>query len=466
MIDVGHRDVGPSGRRPPADKRFRPLPGRLSRPAFVVLAAFAVAIVVGTGLLALPVSHRHGDSVPFLDTLFTATSAVTVTGLGVVDMQQTWSGFGLVVIAVLIQIGGLGVMTLAGFIGLVLSRRLRSGSLSRISVETGLDEGGNLSGLVVDLVGFVVLAEAITAIALTWRFWQLGFSGPEAAGHGLFHAISAFNNAGFSTFSDSLAGRANDPVILLVTAAAFVVGGLGFPVVFELGSRTPRSSWSLHTRITVATTIVLLVGGFVLTALIEWDNPDTLGQYPAGKRLLDAFFHSATTRTAGFNSIDNGAMRPASLLLTTLLMVVGGGSASTAGGIKVTTLAVIAQSTVAEFRKDKALVLGGRRITGEIHREALALVTAATITIAAAAFVLSAISPGLSMESVMFESASAFGTVGLSMGITGDIEPLGRLVLVVLMFIGRVGPVTFGTAVLLRPRARRAGEPDGTLLIG
>jgi potassium uptake TrkH family protein len=468
MIDLSWLDsVGPSRRRPPDERRFRPLPGRLSRPAFLVLAAFALAIVVGTGVLALPVSHRHGDQVSLLDTFFTATSAVTVTGLGVVDTEQTWSGFGLFVIAVLIQIGGLGVMTLAGFIGLVLSRRMRFASRTRIAVETGLDDGGNLAGLVVDLVRFVVLAEAVAAVALTWRFWQLGHGGASAAGHGLFHAVSAFNNAGFSTFSDSLAGAGDDPVILLVTAAAFIVGGLGFPVVFELGTRNhPRAAWSLHTRVTLATTAVLLVGGWVLIAAVEWTNPATLGDLSTGDRLVAAFFQSATARTAGFNSIDVGALRPASLLLTTLLMVIGAGSASTGGGLKVTTLAVIAQSTVAEFRRDKALVLGGRRITPEIHREALALVAAAVLTVTAGAYALSAISPGLSMESVMFESASAFGTVGLSTGITADFGWLGRLILCALMFIGRVGPVTFGTAVLLRPRPRRVGQPDGSLLIG
>lgn len=432
-----------------------------------MLGAFALAIAVGTVLLALPISHRNGDSVTLLDNFFTATSAVSVTGLGVVDIEATWSAFGLGVIGVLIQIGGLGVMTLAGFIGLVLSRRLRLDSRSRIAVESGLDDGGNLAGLVVDLVRFVLVAEGAATLAFTWRFWRLGFGVPEAIGHGLFHAVSAFNNAGFSTFGDSLAGRADDPFILVVAAIAFIVGGIGFPVVFELRQRPNRpATWSLHTRVTLLATAVLLIVGSVLIALVEWSNPATLGQMSTGRRLLAAFFQSATARTAGFNSIDIGAMRPASLLVITLLMIVGAGSASTGGGLKVTTLAVILRSTITEFRQDKALVLGGRQITAEVQREALALAAAATVTVAIGAFALSALSPELSMESIMFESASAFGTVGLSTGITPELGAAGRLVLCVLMFIGRVGPITFGTAVLLRPRARLVGQPDGTVLIG
>jgi trk system potassium uptake protein TrkH len=447
--------------------KFSILSRRFAAPSVVVLGAFGSLITIGSILLWLPVSHAD-DTVGLSDAVFTATSAVTVTGLVVVDTGTAWSAFGELVILALIQIGGLGIMTLAGFVGIAINRRLGVGPAARAAAEIGLSDLGVLRYLIRDLVRFVFIVESIVAVVLTIRFWVDADVGVVRAVHlGLFHSVSAFNNAGFSIFDGGLAGYVDDWFVSLVIAGTFILGGIGFPVVFELARRWRRpTTWSLHSRVTLSATALLLLGGTVVISLVEWSNDDTLGSLGVGDRVLAAFFQSATARTAGFNTLDIGALRPATWLALAFLMVIGAGSASTGGGIKVSTVAVVVRSTLAEFRRDRSVHLHGRNIPAGLQREALALVIAAVSTVGAGTFLLVALEPDIGIGRLLFEAASAFGTTGLSTGVTETLSGLSRLVIVALMFIGRVGPITFGTAVLLRTQARAFRYPDGNLIVG
>ncbi len=441
---------------------------RRSHPGALIVSGFAALASVGALLLLLPVSAQDGSDPSLSDALFTSVSAVTVTGLAVQDTATTWSPFGQLVILILIQIGGLGIMTIAGFMGMVVSRRMsvRVGILA--ATEIGFRDLGPLGILVRSLVKFVLASELILALGLSVRFLA-GGDGAIARPifDGVFHAVSAFNNAGFSTFAGGLETYVGDWFVNIWTALGFIMGGMGFPVIFELWRewRTPRS-WSLHTKVSLLATAVLLVGGTVMIALLEWTNAETLGPLSSAERILAAFFHSATARTAGFNTVSMEALRPATWLLLVLLMVIGANSASTGGGIKTTTVAAAIQATVGHLRGDRDVTMFSRRIPSRLHQKALALVVAALGIVGTGAFALAVVEPDIPTVKLLFESASAFGTVGLSAGVTPTLGAAGQFLIVVLMFIGRIGPITFGTAFLFRSESQRYRFPQDDLMVG
>ncbi len=445
-------------------------PGRrpaLRHPAQVIVVAFGAAVVVGTALLMLPVSRSGPHAAPFLTALFTATSAVCVTGLATVDTPTYWSGFGQAVILLLIQVGGFGIMTLASLVGLLVSRRLGLRTRLTAAAETKSLGLGDVRSVLIGVATVSLLVESLTAVLLTARF-LIGYD--EAPGtavyHGVFHAVSAFNNAGFALYSDSLTGFATDPWVCLPIAGAVIVGGLGFPVLFELRRHLHRPRrWSLHTRLTVGTSAALLAAGMLLVTANEWNNPGTLGSFDTPGRLLAGFFQAVMPRTAGFNSVDYGQMHDATLLGTSVLMFIGGGSAGTAGGIKVTTFILLFFVIYAEVRGERDVTAGDRRIGARVQRQALTVALLAVGLVIGAMLLLLEIT-GLPTRDVLFEVVSAFGTVGLSTGITGGIPAAGQVVLVVLMFIGRLGPVTLVSALALRDRQRRYTLPEGRPLIG
>lgn len=312
---------------------------------------------MGTGLLMLPVSSQDGSTTDVVTALFTSTSAVCVTGLVVVDTATHWSGFGEAVILALIQVGGFGIMALASLLALLVSGRLRLRMQLTAAAETKSLGLGDVRRVLLGVAGCTLIVElAVGAfLALRLRFGY-GRSVAEAAYSGFFHAVSAFNNAGFGLHGDSLTPYAQDPWITLPIAVAVILGGLGFPVLLELlrhrtrRRTTGRRNWSLHTRLTLVTSAALLFIGTVLTCLLEWTNPGTLAPFDWDEKILNGFFYSAMSRTAGFNAIDMGALNATTLLFTCTLMFIGGGSAGTAGGIKVTTFAVLAAAMLAEVR--------------------------------------------------------------------------------------------------------------------
>lgn len=442
----------------------RPL---LRHPAQVIVLAFGGAILVGTVLLLLPVSRVDPTGAPVLTALFTATSAVCVTGLVTVDTPTYWSGFGQAVILALIQVGGLGIMSLASLIGVALSRRMGLRSRMTAQTETKSLGLGDVRQVVVGVLKVSLAFEAITAVLLTLRF-LVGYDEPlgRAVHLGIFHSVSAFNNAGFALYSDSLVRFVSDPWICVPIAFAVIAGGLGFPVILELRRHlgTP-GRWSLHTRLTVGTYAALLVLGVVLVTLGEWNNPRTLGALDVPDRLLAGFFQAVMPRTAGFNSVDYAEMDDGTLLGTMALMFVGGGSAGTAGGIKVTTFILLLFVIWAEVRGERHVVTLDRRIGERVQRQALTVALLALALIVAATLVLLELTD-LPLRDVLFETVSAFATVGLSTGITADLPGSAQLVLVVLMFVGRLGPITLVSSLALRDRPRRYNLPEGRPLIG
>ncbi|WP_024803024.1 TrkH family potassium uptake protein [Nocardia sp. BMG51109] len=447
--------------------------GPMGHPARLTVAGFAAITLVGAVLLTLPIASETGDWTGPVTALFTATSAVCVTGLVVVDTATYWSPFGEAVVLGLIQIGGLGIMTAASLLGLLVARRMGLRMQLVAQAETKTLRLGETRRVVVGVVAMSAVVELVTAAALTGRrLADTAESFGQAVYFGVFHAISAYNNAGFALHEDSLVRHAGDAWIVVPVTAAFIVGGIGFPVVFELGralgarvrgARIP--GWSLHTKITVLTYAGLLLTGIVLVTASEWANPATLGPMSLPGKLLAGAFQGATPRTAGFNTVDVGAMHPTTLLVNDALMFIGGGSAGTAGGIKVTTFALLAFVISAEVRGQPTVHVMGRRLAAAVQRQAITVALLGVAAVLVATLILLRLSQ-LPLDAVLFEVVSAFGTVGLSTGITADLPAAGHLLLIVMMFIGRVGPITLASALALREHERRYELPEERPIVG
>jgi potassium uptake TrkH family protein len=440
---------------------------RLRHPAQTVAAAFAVGILVGTVLLSLPAARAGPGAAPLHVATFTATSAVCVTGLTVVDTPSYWSGFGHVVLLVLIQMGGLGFMVLASLLALALSRRIGLRQRLLAQTEINVAELGETRRVLLGVAGFSVAFEVLAAVVLTGRLW-LGYGEPlgRAAWLGLFHSVSAFNNAGFALYSDNLVGFVDDGWVSLTVTLAVIAGGLGFPVLIEL-LRTPGRPhrWSLHTKLTLAMTGVLLAVGTLAILGFEWSNPATFGRLDLPGKLLAGFFHGANPRSAGFNSVDYADMTEPSWLVTEVLMFIGAGSAGTSGGIRVTTFVVLLLMVAAEARGLSTVNAFGRRIPQGAQRQALAVTLIGLGAVVVATLVITAQS-GLPMSRTTFEAFSAFGSTGLTTGITAELPTASQNLLILLMFLGRTGPITLATALALREREPRYRYPEERPIIG
>lgn len=443
---------------------IRRLANRLTRsPARVVALGFAAAIAVGTVLLLTPAATQSGTGAGVMAALFTATC---LTGLIVVDTPTYWSGFGQGVIVGLIQVGGLGIMTMASLIGLVLADRIGLKARLNAAAEVRTSGLGDVRSVVVGVVRTSVLIETVVASALALRF-AVGYdeTPARAVWLGVFHAISAFNNAGFALYSDNIVGFAADPWICVPLMIAVILGGIGFPVLFELGRhlRGHRKRWSLHTRLTVVVTAVLLVVGPLLVLVLEWNH--TLQGHDWGAKLLTATFQGVMPRTAGFNSVDYAQVDNATLLVTDVLMFIGGGSGGTAGGIKVTTFALLLFVIAAEVRGEKSVTVFDRRIDPRLQRQALAVALIGVALVMVPTLVLLA-GTAFDLDVLLFEVTSAFATVGLSTGITAQLPSWGQLILVTLMYLGRIGPITLVSALAARDRGRRYELPTERPFIG
>lgn len=438
------------------------------RPAFAVGLGFAVAVAIGTVLLLVPVATEEGAAAPFVTALFTSVSAVCVTGLTVVDTPSYWSTFGEWVILGLIQVGGIGIMTLATLLGLLIAKRIGLRLQLNAQTETKSLGYGEVRQVVRGVLLLSLTIELVVTLVLAARFALFYDESPGQALYlGLFHAVSSFNNAGFALFSDNMIGFATDPWICLPIVVAVVLGGIGFPVLFELGRRVRSGSgrWSLHFRITVFTYGVLLVVAVAAFLVAEWGNPGTLGRLDAGGKAVVGIFHGVMPRTAGFNSVDVGEMQPTTLFITNMLMFVGGGSAGTAGGIKVTTFALLAFVILAEVRGEPSVHVLGRRLPAAVQRQALSVALLGVGLVALSTVTLLSMTT-FSLDEVLFEVVSAFATVGLSTGITADLPTSGQLVLTALMFLGRLGPVTLASALALRTRGRLYELPEERPIVG
>ena len=403
-----------------------------------------------------------------------------MTGLSTVDIS-TLSLFGELVVLALIQIGGFGIMTIGSVFALVALRRVGLRQRMLAQAEIGAVDIGELARLLKAIARITIAVEGTLALILFVRFWQSGVEDNplDAAYSGVFHAVASFNNAGISLYSDNLAGFVDDPFVIFPVSFGFIVGGLGFPVFVEIvrrwrhdrterrGGRSAERArpWSLHARITIGVTLLLLVVGPLMVLAFEWTNPDTLGSLGLLDKLSNAWFQGVTSRTAGFNTIDIGAMNETTLLGTSVLMFIGAGPASTSGGIKVTTVAVLTAVLWAEVRGERDVNIFRRRLPTPMVRQALTIVMLSILFVGITIVVLMA-NDGLSLTNALFESTSAFGTVGLSTGVTGSISTFGHVVLIVVMICGRVGPLTFVTAIALRESARLYRHPEERPIIG
>jgi trk system potassium uptake protein len=440
---------------------------RRRHPTQVVAVGFAVLIGVGTLLLSLPGARAGEGSAPFRTALFTAASAGTTTGLVTVDTSTYWSRPGQVVILALIQLGGFGILASASLLLLVLARGLNLRGRLAIQLETGAPDLGSLRRVLLGVGALAVAFEAVAALALALR---LGFAYDEPAGsaawEGVFHGVSAFNNGGFALYSDSFSRFAGDPGFLLPIMLVAVAGGLGFPVWTEIARelRTPRR-WGIHTRLTLVGVAVVLLAGVVVVLAFEWSNGGTLGGLSTGDRILSGAFAGTMTTSAGFSAIDYGSLEAETLLVSSGLMFIGLGSASTAGGIKVTTAALLILVVWSELRGRADVVAFRRRVPPAALRQALALtVVAAGLALFGTLTIMLTSEVGLG--AALFEATSAAGALGLSTGITPDLSAVAQYVLVVLMFLGRVGPLTLGIALILRERQPRYRHPEDRPIVG
>jgi trk system potassium uptake protein TrkH len=452
-------------------------PRRL-RPVQLLVLSFSLVILAGTLLLWLPWASR-GDPLGLVDALFTATSATCVTGLVVVDTGTHFTLFGQLVILALVQVGGLGIMTLGTFFIVSLGGRMGWRGRDLLSRTLTGDPRTDLLGLLRNVFYLTMAVELIGAFVLTGRFLDhMPFH--RAIYHGIFHSISAFCNAGFSLNADSFIGWQHDPVVNLTLVGLIVVGGLGFAVLVELGRRLRRPErdregrrlrpqgrgLSLHTRLTLVFTVVLILVGMLFFLLLEWR--DTIAPLRLGEKLLAALFQSVTARTAGFNTVPIEHASNATLFLLILLMFVGGAPGSCAGGIKVTTFGILFALAANRIRGVAEVNVFGRRIPDRTLSEALGIAALATTVVVLFTFLLVSIEVGTASFDttrgefirLAFEAVSAFGTVGLSTGVTPGLSTVGRLLITLLMFIGRLGPLTMALAVAgrVRPSAYRYVE--------
>jgi len=418
------------------------------QPTQVLVIGFASVILIGALLLNLPIASQNGQSVGFINAIFTATSAVCVTGLSVVDTGTYWTLFGKGIILVLIQIGGLGFMTMATMIAIILGKKI---SLKeRLIIQEALNQY-SLAGLVrfskyILILTFMI--EGVGAVLLSFRFipeygWSTGIA------YSIFHSISAFCNAGFDLIGNGrgLTPYVSDPIVSLTIISLIIIGGIGFSVITDIITNKKWKKLSFHTKIVVLITGALLTVGFIGFMLLEWSNPNTLGNLNGSNKFLAGFFQSVTTRTAGFNTLDFAAMTNASKILTIMLMFIGGSPASTAGGIKTTTFGVILFMIISIIRGKTETEIFRKKISRDIVNRALAIAIIGIFLIILITMILSITDSQFAFMDVLFETTSAFGTVGLSLGITPELSVLGKILIIFLMFAGRVGILTIAFAL-------------------
>ncbi len=427
---------------------------RLS-PGLIIIFGFAFVIVLGATLLWLPISSRTGQFTNYLDCLFTAVSCTCVTGLSVVDTLSHWSDFGHYVILGLIQIGGLGFMTMAMLLSLLVRRTVSPRERLILAQSFSADGGGNALPMMKKIVKRTFLFEAIGALLLFWRFSRMASAG-AALKMGVFHSISAFCNAGFDILGVTEGGKSsmevmeNDPLTLIIITMLIIVGGIGFLVWDEVGEwiAKKRRKLSVYSRFVLIITAMLLACGTFFTLFFEWSNPTTLGNHSIFEKIIMAWFHSVTLRTAGFAIFNCGGMMGGTVMVSIILMLIGGASGSTAGGVKVGTFGLVlyAAFSVAAGRSD--VVLRRRKIAPMDILRAISLVVICVLLVFTFTVLILQIETtvgaetGVSFVTILFESASAFSTCGLSMGITALLSPFSHVLLMILMFLGRIGIFT------------------------
>ena len=441
---------------------------RALSPAALIVVAFLLAVLAGTILLIMPFATKALGSIGFSNALFTATSAVCVTGLIVADTASTWSAFGQTVILILIQIGGLGIMTAASTFSLILGRNI--GLKERLTIQESLNEF-SLQG-VVKLFRYIIIAtftiEAIGALLLATRFIpEFGFFSGLAKS--VFHSISAFCNAGFDIMGTaaapfvSITGFNNDFIVVMTIGLLFVIGGLGFVVWKDIIIVRKFKDFMLHTKVVIIMTAILIISGTVLFFIFEHGNTmDGMGFF---QRLYNSFFHAVTPRTAGFNTLPIDEMLPQSQFLTMLLMFIGAAPGSTGGGIKITTFTIVLFAIITYMKSSDEVNILKRKVNPAVVRKSLSIFFVALALVFLTTFVLLLSDAGTFKECI-FEAVSAFGTVGLSTGITPSLPLAGKIMITITMFVGRVSPLALALSLSQLAAKKPYSYPEGKIAVG
>lgn len=455
-----------------------------SVPARFAILVFTLLIFVWMTLLALPISSADGTPTPMIDALFTAVSAICVTGLSTLDMATHWSVFGDVVIVLGMQIGAIGVLSLASILGLTVSRRLGlkqrllaagDSNPMQAAKATGGDSDavklGDMRGLLGMIAGSTIVLELALTVLMLPRLLVEGYSFWKALGYSLYLASASFTNTGFVPLENGLDAFFGGPYMLGIMSIGVFLGSIGFPVLYALWRYVLGGGWKahkrlgLHAKLTLTTTIILLIAGWIAIAGLEWDNPNTLGSQGFWDTVLHAGYTSMMTRSGGFAIIDPADMQGSTHLVLDMLMFVGGGSASTAGGVKVTTLAVLFLAAYSEARGYSDIQAFGRRIPFELMRVAVSVVIWGATIVATATIILTHLT-GEPLDRVLFEVISGFATCGLSTGLTEELPTAGKIVLAATVWAGRVGTVTLAAAVAASSRSRLFRYPEERPIVG
>jgi len=435
-------------------------------PAIILSLGFLCLILIGTGLLMLPFATVDRHHLAFIDALFEATSAVCVTGLVVVDTLTTFTLFGQIVILILIQIGGLGFMTIGIMIALLLGKNV--GLQSRILIQESFNQLtlGGMVRLVKFVLIFTLIIEGIGAIILSIR-WANEYGMMKSIYYGIFHSISAFNNAGFDLMGNfsSMTKYVGDYTIVLTLSSLFIIGGIGFTVIMDISKKKPFKKLSLQTKLVLIMTVVLNVLGTMFILAMEYNNPSTLGPLPLKDQLLGAYFHGVVPRTAGFNTLSMPDLTLSSQLVTMLLMFIGGASGGTAGGIKVTTFAVILLAIWSVIKKQNNMNVMGRQLSKDIIFRAFAIAVYSAGIICFIVFLLT-ITEDAPLNVLLFEVISAFGTVGVTLNFTPELTTAGKALIAITMFIGRVGPLTIAFALASGRKQQSLKYTEEKIMIG
>ncbi|MEA1927964.1 MAG: TrkH family potassium uptake protein [Candidatus Auribacterota bacterium] len=447
----------------------------------LIILSFLGTIIVGTILLLLPFSTQAPGCMNIIDALFTSASATCVTGLIVVDTGSFFTPFGKAVILALIQLGGLGIMTMSTFFLIMLGKRLTLRERVMMKDTLGEKKIKGVKSLILMIVGMTILLESIGAALLALRFFRIyKYPVDKAIIHGIFHSVSAFCNAGFSLYQDSLMRFGNDWVVTGIMGGLILLGGIGFVVWYNIThlyfwrrDRTRRGRLRLQSRIALATSAILLVVMFLFIIAVEWNN--TLGEMPPGEKICRAVFQAITPRTAGFNTMPTDHLNPATLWVTMVMMFIGASPSSTGGGIKTCTFAVILASVYAMVTGKKQVVLREKSISDRISSKAISIVVISLGVVFVACTLLLLVESTTSRQfcgddyigALIFESVSAFGTVGLSVGITPHLSLLGKMVIILTMYVGRIGPLTLALLIgrkIQPPAAIR--YPEESVMVG
>lgn len=434
----------------------------------ILALGFAVVILLGGVILSLPICSREGRYTSLMDSLFTATSAVCVTGLVTVDTGTYWNTLGQVIIMTLIEIGGLGFMSITTFIAVILGKKitLRDRLIMQEAMNTFKIQG--LVNMLRYVLGITIALQITGAVLLATVFVpQYGF--PKGLFYSLFHSVSAFCNAGFDLIGNfsSLTSYNGNYMLIIVISILIIIGGLGFTVLIELINYRKTKRISVNSKIVLSVTTGLIIGGAVIIFLVEYNNPSTLGEMSFGHKVLNAFFSSVTPRTAGFNSISTGDMSMAGKLATIILMFIGGSPGSTAGGLKTATFGVLIITVISVLKGREETEAFGRRFSKETVYKAFTLFSIGMLIVITVTMILTITEPSQKFVDLLYEASSAFGTAGLTTGVTQQITNWGsKVVLIFAMYCGRVGPLTVIMAVMHRKKKTGIKYPEGKILIG